>query len=655
MYSVQNISIQFGGETLFRNGTFIINARDRIGLVGKNGSGKTTLLRIMAGQLRPDEGEVVIPSGKTLAYLPQEMTVHNVRTVMEETSLAFLEIREIERQIDEISHQLTERKDFESSSYHHLVDRLSELNESHSILGGQTAGEDMEKILTGLGFDRKDFNRPLAEFSYGWQIRVEIAKILLARPDLLLLDEPTNHLDIDSIEWLESFLKDYPGAIILVSHDRAFLDNVTSRTIEIELGKFYDYKVSYSAYIEQREVRLESQMAAFNNQQRQIRQIQRFIERFRYKNTKARQVQSRVKMLEKMEEIGIDEFDNSAIHFYFPQSIPSGKVVVEADQLVKKYERLQVLDHLKFVITKGERVAFVGRNGEGKTTLSKIIAGIIDFEGKLRIGYHVSVGYYAQNPNEMLDHDLTVFDTIDKVATGDIRPKIRTLLGGFLFGEEEIDKKVKVLSGGEKARLALAKLLITPANLLVLDEPTNHLDMQSKDILKNALLKFTGTIIVVSHDRDFLQGLTNKVYEFRDHKIHEHLGDIYDFLESRRLKSLRQLEKGIDKIDRENVQEDASGEKRLYEKRKELDRAIRKLQGQVEKCELEIEALEVKIKKLDLLFADTAAMASDTEGKHFKEYDRYKNKLESMMNEWEEMNLQMQKYQEERTLLFSAD
>jgi ATP-binding cassette subfamily F protein 3 len=654
VYSVQNIGVSFGGEPLFKNGTFIINPRERIGLVGKNGSGKTTLLRLIAGYRKPDEGEVVIPGGKTIGYLAQEMSVQNTRSVIDEAYTAFHEIKEIEAHIHTISEQLTHREDYHSTSYHKLVDDLTELNEKHRILGGQTAGEDIEKILSGLGYNRDDLTRPLNQFSYGWQIRVEIAKILLKKPDLLLLDEPTNHLDIDSIEWLESFLKDYPGAIMLVSHDRAFLDNVTNRTIEIEFGRFYDYKVPYSEYIEQRENRLENQVAAYNNQQRQIRQIQRFIERFRYKNTKSRQVQSRIKMLEKMDEIEIDDFDSAAIHFQFPLAPPSGKVVVEAEHLVKRYDEKLVLDNLDFVITKGERVAFVGRNGEGKTTLSKIIAGILDAEGMCRTGYNVSIGYYAQNPNEMLDPDITVFDTIDKVAVGDIRSKIRTLLGGFLFGEEEIDKKVKVLSGGEKSRLALAKLLLTPANLLVLDEPTNHLDMQSKDILKNALLKFEGTLVVVSHDRDFLQGLTNKVFEFANKNILEYIGDVYDFLETRKIKSLKELEyKEAGGKDKNG--DGTSQNKQVYEKRRELDREIRKLTNKVQKCEKEIETVEKEIGKLDQVFADPAAMASDQEGKHFREYDKLKSRLVVLMAEWEQMNLQLEKYREERSSLIESD
>lgn len=623
--------------------------------MGKNGSGKTTLMRVITGLQNPDEGQVIIPNDKTIGYLPQEMVLQNHRTVVEEAYAAFREIHEMEKEIHEITVQLTEREDYESPSYHNLANRLSFLNEKFRILGGQTAGEDIEKILTGLGFKREDFQRPLSQFSYGWQIRVEIAKILLKKPDLVLLDEPTNHLDIESIEWIEAFLKDYPGAVMLVSHDRAFLDNVTNRTIEIELGRFYDYKATYTDYVDMRESRLGSQLAAFNNQQRQIRQIERFVERFRYKNTKARQVQSRLKMLNKMEEIEIDGMDTSAIHFRFPPAPPSGKVTLEAEQLTKRYGSHLVLDKVDFVITKGERVAFVGKNGEGKTTLSKIIAGILDHEGNFKVGYNVSIGYYAQNPNEMLDPDITVFETIDQVAVGDIRSRIRTLLGGFLFSDEDTDKKVKVLSGGEKARLALAKLLLTPVNLLVLDEPTNHLDMQSKDILKNALLQFEGTLVVVSHDRDFLQGLTNKVFEFHHRKIREHLGDVYDFLETRRLSSLKELEYKETVTGKNGTGDDPSSNKQLYEKRKELDRDLRKLTGRVEKCEREISTLESRLRELDTLFMDPAAMARDKDGKHFREYDQNKKRLAILMSEWEMINLEMEKVQQERAALFSTD
>lgn len=637
---------------MFRNATFIINPKDRIGLVGKNGSGKTTLLRIMMGLHTPDEGEVVIPNNKTTGYLPQEIQLHNKATVMEETMTAFRELRELEQRIHDISYEITSRDDYESRSYHQLLDQLTELSEKQRILGAHSMAEEVEKVLAGLGFRREDFNRPLNEFSQGWQMRVEIAKILLKQPDLVLLDEPTNHLDIDSIQWLEGFLSDYPGAVVLVSHDRAFLDTVSNRTIEIELGKIYDYKTSYSEYVTQREGRLEGQLAAFNNQQRQIRQIGRFIERFRYKNTKSRQVQSRIKLLEKMEEIEIDDLDTTSIHFRFPPAPTSGKVVAEAEDLSKSYGNKLVLDQISFAAIKGDRIAFVGKNGEGKTTLAKIIMGMLEYDGVMRLGYNVHLGYYAQNPAEMLDPELTVFDTIDKVAVGDIRSRIRTLLGGFLFGEDEIDKKVKVLSGGEKARLALAKLLLTPANLLVLDEPTNHLDMQSKDILKNALIQYQGTMIVVSHDRDFLQGLTTKVYEFRDRKIREYIGDIYDFLESRRLRSLKELEAGTKKAQSGARASDISDNKQLYEQRKQLERDIRKISSKIEHLEKEIHELENQVKILSDSLADPALHEKkDHFNQALKKFSTSQKELERKFSEWENLSLELEKLREERSTL----
>ena len=647
MYSVQNITVQFGGVPLFRNASFIINQKDRIGLVGKNGSGKTTLLRIMIGMQNPEEGEFILPNDKTIGYLPQEMHLQNRLSVFDEATTAFREIREMEKKIGEISNEITHREDYHSKPYHQLVDQLTELNEKYRIHGGHTMAEDVEKVLSGLGFKKEDYSRPLNEFSQGWQMRVEIAKILLRRPDLVLLDEPTNHLDIESIQWLESFLLDYPGAVVLVSHDRAFLDNVTNRTIEIELGKIYDYKTSYSEYVKLRESRLEGQLAAFNNQQRQVRQIERFIERFRYKNTKSRQVQSRIKMLEKMEEIEIDEQDTSSIRFRFPPAPPSGKVVVEAKDLSKSYGEKLVLDQINFAAIKGDRIAFVGRNGEGKTTLAKVITGALEHDGGLKIGYNVKIGYYAQNPAEMLDHEITVFDTIDRVAVGEVRTKIRTILGGFLFGEDEIDKKVKVLSGGEKARLALAKLLLTPANLLVLDEPTNHLDMQSKDILKNALIHYEGTLVLVSHDRDFLQGLTNKVFEFRDRKTREYIGDIYDFLESRKLKSLRELE--ALKNQSAGQATSVSDNKLTYEARKQLERDIRKLNGQVAKSEEEIAALEETLAQLnDKLMKPEMLENGEEIDQVYQRYKALQNEVDAKIGLWESLSLELEKLEAER-------
>jgi ATP-binding cassette subfamily F protein 3 len=637
MISVNNLSIHFTGTDLFSSASFLINDRDRVGLVGKNGSGKTTILNIIAGNLVPQEGEVVIPSGTTIGFLQQEMQTNSRKSIFDETLTAFAETLKLEEIIQQLTIEIAERTDYNSKDYHRLIHQLTEANERFLIIGGQSMEGETEKVLTGLGFRRTDFNRGMAEFSSGWQMRVELAKILLQKPDVILLDEPTNHLDIESIQWLEDFLINYFGAVVLVSHDRAFLDNVTKRTIEISLGQIYDYKAGYSDYVKMREERLDQQVSAYNNQQKQINQIEQFIERFRYKSTKAKQVQSRIKMLEKIEEISFDEIDNSAIHFRFPPAPRSGKVVLEAHNLSKNYGSLQVLLNLEFAVINGDRIAFVGRNGEGKTTLSRIIVSELEFLGTLKYGHNVQIGYFAQNQADYLDPEKTVFETIDEIAVGDIRKRVRTILGSFLFSGETIDKKVKVLSGGEKSRLSLAKLLLTPSNLLILDEPTNHLDMQSKDILKNALIQFDGTLIIVSHDRDFLQGLTNKVFEFRDQKIKEHLGDIYDFLEYRKVENLKQLEleKKIDKGKVINQSEN----KINWEKKKQFEKEQRKLASQISKSEEKIEEIENEMKRLDELLSDPRSYTKETN--YFdlsKQYDQLKKDLESEMHLWEELH-----------------
>jgi len=637
MISVNNLSIHFTGTDLFSNASFLINDRDRIGLVGKNGSGKTTLMNIIAGYIVPQEGEVIIPSNTSIGFLQQEMETHSLKTIFEEALTAFSETLILEEKIHHLTKEIAERTDYESKDYSRLIHQLTEANERFQIVGGQSMEGETEKVLTGVGFKRTDFQRPMVEFSSGWQMRVELSKILLQKPNVILLDEPTNHLDIESIQWLEDFLINYYGAVVLVSHDRAFLDNVTKRTIEISLGQIYDYKAGYSEYVKMREDRLEQQVSAYNNQQKQINQIERFIERFRYKSTKAKQVQSRIKMLEKIDEISFDEIDNSAIHFRFPPAPRSGKVVLEAHNLGKNYGDLQVLHKLNFAVINGDRIAFVGRNGEGKTTLSRIIVSELEFSGTLKYGHNVQIGYFAQNQGDYLDPEKTVFETIDDIAVGDIRKRVRTILGSFLFSGETIDKKVKVLSGGEKSRLSLAKLLLTPSNLLILDEPTNHLDMQSKDILKNALIQFDGTLIIVSHDRDFLQGLTNKVFEFRDQKIKEHLGDIYDFLEYRKVENLKQLE--IARKEDKGKEINQSENKLNREKKKQLEKDLRKINTQITKGEEKISQIETEKKKLDELLSNPKAYTSELN--YFdlsKQYDQLKKDLETEMQLWEELH-----------------
>jgi len=642
MISVNQISVHFTGEYLFDNVSFIVNDRDRIGLVGKNGAGKTTLLKIFAGLMEPEKGSVAYPSGTTIGYLPQELVVDSAKTVLEETLTAFDEVRNIGKKIKLLTDELANITDYNSAAYGTLVDKLNQASEQYKILGGDTVQADVEKVLTGLGFDPGDFGRHLTEFSGGWKMRVEIAKLLLKQPSLLLLDEPTNHLDIESIQWMEEFLQIYKGAVIVVSHDRAFLDNVTRRTVEISLGKIYDYKASYSEYVMMREERLESQIATFNNQQKQIEQIERFIMRFRYKSTKARQVQSRVKMLEKMEMVEIDETDASSIKFLFPPAPPSGKVSVQADKVSKSYGEKQILKDIDLIVPRGEKIAFVGRNGEGKTTLVKMLLNQIEYDGKILLGHNIIPGYYAQNQTEMLDGEKTVFQTIDEVAVGDIRPKIRALLGSFLFGGDTIDKKVKVLSGGEKSRLALAKMLLSPINLLVLDEPTNHLDMVSKDILKNALIRFDGTLIIVSHDRDFLQGLTNKVYEFKNKSIKEYLGDIYYFLDAKKITSLKELERNVQTKLSAAKTVAVSDNKLNREKKKDFEREQRKLVNKISLAEQHIEKLEAEIAGLDKVLTDPEKYKEALNNKEiFDNYQRFKSQLKDEIDKWEELNREL--------------
>ena len=637
MISVNNLSVQFTGTNLFDGVTFNINDRDRIGLVGKNGAGKSTLLKILCHQQEPETGTIVIASGQTVGYLPQEMVPDSVGTVLDETMTAFDQIDALEKQQQRLTQQLSERTDYDSKDYEKLVSQLHDVTEHIALLGGANRQELAEKILLGLGFKHNDFQRLVAEFSGGWQMRVELAKLLLKHPDFILLDEPTNHLDIESIQWLENYLSTYDGAVVLVSHDRTFLDNITKRTIEITAGRIYDYKVPYSEYVVQMQERRASQMASLTNQQRQVAQIEAFIERFRYKATKSKQVQSRIKMLERMEEISVDEVSTESIHFQFPPAPHSGKIVLEAAHLGKAYGDNQVFDNVDFLVTKGTKLAFVGRNGEGKTTLAT------NYTGTFKLGHQVQIGYYAQNQAAMLDGEKTVFQTIDDAAIGDIRPKIRNILGSFLFDNDDIDKKVKVLSGGEKARLALAKLLLTPCNLLILDEPTNHLDMDSKDILKNALLQYTGTLVVVSHDRDFLQGLTDTLFEFRDGGVHEFKGDIFEFLDYRKMEHLKDLDIKRKTENEERKTETVSQSKLNYQQSKERERELRKLRGNVEKIEQEISQLEEQIaEKESLLAAGSPDVANNAD--FYAVYQQLKDKLEERMSAWEEATIALEEF-----------
>lgn len=642
MLSVNNLSVFFTGKYLFDNVSFLINDRDRVGLVGKNGAGKTTLLRIINGEQVPETGTISKKADLTVGYLAQDMISTGTGTIFQEALKAFEHALELKTESETISHQLTERDDYHSDEYLRLIQRLNDCNEHFDLLGGNTMEGDTEKVLMGLGFLPTDFSRNINEFSGGWKMRVELAKLLLKKPDLLLLDEPTNHLDIESIQWLEDYLQSFSGAVILVSHDRAFLDNITSRTIEITLGKIYDFKCSYSEYVDQRAELLEQQLSAYANQQKQIADIERFIERFRYKATKSRQVQSRIKMLEKVDRIEVENIDKTAIHFKFPPAPSSGRVVVEAVGLTKYYGSKRIFENVDFAIEKNDFVAFVGRNGEGKTTMAKVIVEDLQHSGECKLGYNVKIGYYAQNQAELLDPERTVFETIDDIAVGDIRPKVRSILGSFLFSGEDIEKKVKVLSGGEKSRLALARLLLTPVNLLVLDEPTNHLDMISKDILKNALLMFDGTLIVVSHDRDFLQGLTQKVFEFRDGKVKQHLGDVYDFLEKRKIEHLDELSRQNQKL-QGKLSDNVSVNKQNYEKKKLLEKDLRKINNKIEKIEEEINAVESELTRIDHMLADPEQYKNVLNDSNlYSNYNGLKKKLEQLMASWETLHNELE-------------
>ena len=651
MVSVNDVWVSFGGFDLLKGVSFMINPRDRIGLVGRNGAGKSTLLKILYNLQAPSSGIVSAASGTTLGYLAQTMEVKDGRTVMEEASLAFSEVLEMEKEIAKLSQEVAHRTDYDSEEYSKLVGRLSDLNEHHAMVGGAGLEGAVEKTLLGLGFERTDFVKQTSQFSGGWRMRIELAKILLRRPNLILLDEPTNHLDIESIQWLEDYLKDYPGAVVLISHDRAFLDNVTNRTVEIVLGKVHDYKASYSHYVELRKERREQQMAAYLNQKKMIDDTEDFINRFRSKATKAVQVQSRIKQLDKVERIEIDEEDTSALHIKFPAAPRSGQIVMEAEELTKAFGDHVVFADVNLKIERGEKVAFVGRNGEGKTTLSRIAVGDLEAtKGFARIGYNVSIGYFAQNQDDLMDGNKTVFETIDEIAVGDIRTKIRDILGAFLFRGEDVDKKVKVLSGGERSRLAMAKLMFQPYNLLILDEPTNHMDMISKDILKEALKKYDGTMIVVSHDREFLDGLVDKLYEFRGGRVKEHLGGIYDFLKRRKLESLKELERKNVVLQAENAAKLTSENKLSYAERKEMDKVIRKVATRIAECENRIEEKEEEIAKIDVMLANPDQL-KQASGDVFKRYQDLKHEVEALLSEWETLSEEKEKLEQERGVI----
>lgn len=704
MVSVNNVSVLFGSFVLLDEVSFLITRQERIGLTGKNGAGKSTLMKIIAGLQQPTSGSIEGPREMTVGYLEQQMKISDSTTVLAETLTAFAELQSLEEEVEQCNREVEERTDYESVSYRELLERLHHAGERYRMLGGNDFTALAEQTLTGLGFSRKDFARPTRELSGGWRMRVELAKILLRKPDLILLDEPTNHLDIESIIWLEGFLSTYPGAVLLVSHDRTFLDNVTKRTIEISLGKIYDYRVPYTKYTVLRKERRGQQEAAYRNQQKMIEDTEKFIDRFRYKPTKAVQVQSKIKQLKKIERIEIEDEDLSSINIRFATAPRSGTVVAEADEVTKRYGKHLVLDKITLKIERGEKVAFVGRNGEGKTTLTRIILGQIEHEGLMKKGHNVNIGYFAQNQDELLNDEMTVFETVDYIARGDIRTRLRDILGAFLFGGEDIDKKVKVLSGGERSRLAIVQLLLEPYNLLLLDEPTNHLDIRSKEILKKALLKFDGTLIVVSHDRDFLDGLVTKVFEFRNKKIRTHLGGIGDFLAARKIESLKELEKKdtavvkggklssassgeaaakakageaavktrgrepaaktkgsasatVNKSDaaKELVKESGSARgqaelkesvpdsKMRYLEKKETERVYRRLMKQVEESEANIAMLEKEITAMDSKLATGDAEVISSES-FYRDYEKKKQELDSLLIQWEKAHSELEEF-----------
>ena len=649
MISVNNISVYFGGQELFDQVSFMVNKGDRIGLVGKNGAGKSTLLRILSGEQMPNAGSLATPNQITIGYLKQDLDFVDGRTVEQEAEQAFQKIKRLEQQIVDVNLQMSERTDYDSQAYLDLISSLNDLNEQFHLLGGYSIKSELSQVLLGLGFQMSDFSRLTNEFSGGWRMRLELAKILLQKPDVLLLDEPTNHLDIESIIWLEQWLKNYSGAVLLVSHDRAFLDAVTNRTIELILGKANDYKASYSKYLELRKERQEKQIQSKKNQDKHIKHTQQLIEKFRYKKNKAAFAQSLIKKLDKLERIEVDQDDLSGMHFRFPPAPHSGKVSLRVNKVTKSYGDLEVLKHVDLEVERGEKIAFVGKNGEGKTTLAKIIIDELDSQGEVEFGHQVKVGYYAQNQSDLLDESKTILQIIEDAADEQSRPRVRDMLGSFLFGGEAIEKKIKVLSGGERARVALCKLLLEPVNLLVMDEPTNHLDMKSKDILKSALSGFDGTLIIVSHDRDFLQGLTEKVYEFRDKNIKEYLGDVNAFLKAKMVENFKDFELS-NPNEKNTIKKETSANKLSYEERKQLDKDIRKLSNKVAKLEKEVDALERELKRLDVELANPEKFQemSKKEG-FFEEYQQKQQKLSDFMENWEKSLEELESKKEVRS------
>lgn len=644
MISVESLKVEFGVKPLFCGASFVINDRDRIALVGKNGAGKSTMLKILCGMQKPTEGQVAVPNGCTIGYLPQVMILHDNTTVKEEAQKAFADIKRMADRIDEMNRQLAERTDYESEEYAELVERFTSEHDRYMMMGADNYEAEIERTLVGLGFRRSDFDRPTREFSGGWRMRIELAKILLGKPDVLLLDEPTNHLDIQSIQWLEHFLLQSAKAVVLVSHDRAFINNVTNRTLEISCGKVIDYRVKYNEYVQLRKERREQQLRAYENQQKEIADLRDFIERFRYKPTKAVQVQSRIKQLEKIVPIEVDEVDNSAMHLKFPPCLRSGDFPIICDEVRKDYGEHTVFSNVSLSIKRGEKVAFVGRNGEGKSTLVKCIMNEIPFEGNLKVGHNVQIGYFAQNEAQMLDESLTVYDTIDRVAKGEVRLKINDILGAFMFGGEASEKRVKVLSGGERSRLAMIRLLLSPVNFLILDEPTNHLDMPSKDVLKEAILAFDGTAIIVSHDREFLDGLVSKVYEFADGRVREHIGGIYDYLASIDDPSVAPAQSAVKaaptvptSVNVTNNQADAT--KESYAERKERMKKVSRAEKAVKDSEAKIEKMEARLKELDQILCQPEYASDMT---LITEYTSTKRALDEEVEKWETLVMQLE-------------